>query len=84
MGEAEMTAFMSFEHYPLAPCEINWSDLYREPKLVEGILKTWRADGVPANVPLMKYGEQCFVGADGIRMQTYSQRCGWRTALGRF
>ena len=46
-------AFVSFEHYPLNPCEINWSDLYREPELVEGILKVWREDGVPADVPLM-------------------------------
>lgn len=46
-------AFVSFEHYPLNPCEINWSDLYREPQLVEGILKAWRDDGVPADVPLM-------------------------------
>jgi hypothetical protein len=37
--------------YP--PCDINWTDLYREPDLVAGILKTWRDDGVPANVPLM-------------------------------
>jgi F5/8 type C domain-containing protein len=46
-------AFVSFEHYPLNPCEINWSDLYREPQLVETTLKAWRDDGVPANVPLM-------------------------------
>jgi hypothetical protein len=46
-------AFVSFEHYPLNPCEINWSDLYREPQLVAGILKVWRDDGVPADVPLM-------------------------------
>jgi hypothetical protein len=46
-------AFVSFEHYPLSPCEINWSDLYREPQLTEGILKVWREDGVPADVPLM-------------------------------
>jgi hypothetical protein len=46
-------AFVSFEHYPLEPCQINWSDLYREPQLVEGILKVWREDGVPAEVPLM-------------------------------
>jgi hypothetical protein len=52
-GRSADVSFVSFEHYPLAPCDINWSDLYREPKLVEGILKTWRADGVPANVPLM-------------------------------
>jgi hypothetical protein len=45
--------FMSFEHYPFPPCEITWSDLYREPELTEGILKIWRADGVPANVPLV-------------------------------
>ena len=44
---------MSFEHYPFAPCEITWSDLYREPELTEGILKIWRADGVPPNVPLI-------------------------------
>jgi len=46
-------AFVSFEHYPLEPCVENWSDLYREPALVEGILKVWRDDGVPENVPLM-------------------------------
>ena len=49
---ADLT-FMSFEHYPFAPCEITWSDLYREPELTEGILKIWRADGVPPNVPLV-------------------------------
>jgi hypothetical protein len=45
--------FVSFEHYPLSPCEINWSDLYREPELVGRVLKAWRDDGVPADVPLM-------------------------------
>ncbi len=49
---ADLT-FVSFEHYPLAPCEIAWADLYREPQLVENILKAWREDGVPADVPLM-------------------------------
>jgi F5/8 type C domain len=52
-GRMEDLAFVSFEHYPLNPCEINWSDLYREPQLVGGILIAWREDGVPANVPLM-------------------------------
>ena len=50
---ARRLTFMSFEHYPFPPCEITWSDLYREPELTEGILKIWRADGVPANVPLV-------------------------------
>ncbi len=49
----EDLSFVSFEHYPLNPCEINWSDLYREPELIEGTLKAWREDGVPARVPLM-------------------------------
>src|ERR1700735_1854977 len=45
--------FMSFEHYPFPPCEIGWSDLYREPELIKHILQIWRDDGVPATVPLM-------------------------------
>ena len=49
---ADLT-FVSFEHYPFAPCEIGWADLYREPQLVERILKVWREDGIPAGVPLM-------------------------------
>jgi F5/8 type C domain-containing protein/glycosyl hydrolase family 39 (putative alpha-L-iduronidase) len=52
-GRMSDLAFVSFEHYPLEPCAINWSDLYREPELVQGILKVWRDDGVPADVPLM-------------------------------
>ena len=52
-GRMEDLSFVSFEHYPLEPCVVNWSDLYREPALVERILKVWREDGVPENVPLM-------------------------------
>jgi hypothetical protein len=49
---ADLT-FVSYEHYPFAPCEINWDDLYREPQLVSGIAKVWREDGVPPQIPLM-------------------------------
>jgi hypothetical protein len=52
-GRIQDLAFVSFEHYPFPPCEINWTDLYREPELVKHILQVWREDGVPANVPLM-------------------------------
>lgn len=52
-GAMQDLSFVSFEHYPLEPCQINWSDLYHEPQLVAGTLKAWRDDGVPANVPLM-------------------------------
>lgn len=52
-GRLNDFTFMSFEHYPFPPCEIGWSDLYREPELIKHILQIWRDDGVPANVPLM-------------------------------
>jgi hypothetical protein len=45
--------FVSFEHYPIAPCEVNWSDLYREPDWTRTVLRAWREDGVPESVPLM-------------------------------
>ena len=46
-------AFVSFEHYPVAPCDVNWSDLYREPERTRTVLGAWREDGVPENIPLM-------------------------------
>jgi hypothetical protein len=46
-------AFVSFEHYPFDPCDITWSDLYREPQLTRDVVDAWRKDGVPADVPLM-------------------------------
>lgn len=51
-GRMSDLKFVSFEHYPLDPCAINWSDLYREPQLWKGTLDAWREDGVPADVPL--------------------------------
>ncbi len=52
-GRISDLAFMSFEHYPFPPCEVTWSDLYREPNLVSHILQVWRDDGLPENVPMM-------------------------------
>jgi F5/8 type C domain len=52
-GRMSDLSFVSFEHYPFSPCEITWTDLYREPELVRHILQVWREDGVPENVPLM-------------------------------
>ena len=46
-------SFVSFEHYPIAPCDVNWSDLYREPEWTRTVLEAWREDGVPESVPLM-------------------------------
>ena len=46
-------SFVSFEHYPIAPCDVNWSDLYHEPEWTRAVLHAWREDGVPENIPLM-------------------------------
>jgi hypothetical protein len=52
-GRISDLAFVSFEHYPMEPCEITWKSLYSEPQLMKHILKVWRGDGVPKEVPLM-------------------------------
>ena len=52
-GRIADLSFVSFEHYPFPPCEITWSDLYREPELTHAILQVWKSDGVPASLPLM-------------------------------
>jgi hypothetical protein len=44
-------AFFSYEHYPMEPCKIQWSNLYDEAALVSNMLNIWRQDGVPAEVP---------------------------------
>jgi hypothetical protein len=51
-GKLGELAFFSFEHYPMEPGQIPWSSLYDEARLVTQIMKVWREDGVPANVPL--------------------------------
>jgi F5/8 type C domain len=52
-GRISDLSFVSFEHYPFEPCTITWKTLYQEPQLTKHILKVWRADGVPKDVPLM-------------------------------
>ena len=46
-------AFMSFEHYPYDGCETPWANLYQEPELITHIMKVWRDDGLPADIPLL-------------------------------
>ena len=52
-GKLKELAFFSFEHYPMEPGKIQWSNLYHEADLVTNIMKVWREDGVPENVPLL-------------------------------
>jgi len=52
-GRMQDLAFMSFEHYPYDGCETPWENLYQEPELITHIMKLWRDDGLPPNVPLL-------------------------------
>jgi len=51
-GRLADLSFFSFEHYPMDPCKIQWSNLYDEAGLVTHMLDVWHQDGVPANVPM--------------------------------
>ncbi len=42
---------MTYEHYPFDPCNIPWSNLLEEPRYVQGIVQTWKDDGLPSTVP---------------------------------
>ncbi|HET9995649.1 MAG TPA: discoidin domain-containing protein [Candidatus Acidoferrum sp.] len=50
-GKLGELAFFSFEHYPVDPGKVQWSSIYDEAALVQYIMKVWREDGVPPNVP---------------------------------
>jgi len=52
-GKLSELAFFSFEHYPVDPGKVQWSNLYDEAYLVQHIMDVWREDGVPANVPFL-------------------------------
>lgn len=45
--------FLSFEHYPFAPCRKNWEDLYDEPARITHIMEVFRKDGLPRDLPLL-------------------------------
>ncbi len=52
-GRLSDLTFWSFEHYPLEPCGITWTDLYREPEMMTHVMQSFRDNGVPKDVPLM-------------------------------
>lgn len=51
-GRLDDFTFFSFEHYPYDACHNPWSDLYREPALVNHILQVWKDDGLPPGLPM--------------------------------
>jgi hypothetical protein len=52
-GALSDLTFWSFEHYPLEPCDITWTDLYKEPDMMTQVMRSFRENGVPKNVPLI-------------------------------
>jgi len=52
-GRLADLAFMSFEHYPYDGCETLWVNLYQEPELITHIMRVWRDDGLPKEIPLL-------------------------------
>jgi hypothetical protein len=62
---------MTFEHYPFNPCGLAWSALYHEPALVTGIMKVWRHDGLPEDVPMQITESNISFNTDPNFMQTF-------------
>jgi hypothetical protein len=52
-GQLSDLTFWSFEHYPLEPCGITWTDLYKEPGMMTQVMQSFRDNGVPKDVPLI-------------------------------
>lgn len=52
-GRLADVTFWSTEHYPLEPCGIQWSDLYKEPEMMTHVMQSFRDNGLPKNVPIM-------------------------------
>lgn len=44
--------FFTFEHYPYDPCNTSWNDLYREPERITNIIRVWKEDGLPPELPM--------------------------------
>ncbi len=51
-GRMADLSFFSFEHYPFDPCNTSWNDLYREPDRIANIIRVWREDGLPPELPM--------------------------------
>jgi len=56
-GHLQDLSFMSFEHYPFLVNGFtppnDWDSLYLEPGIMKHVLRMWREDGVPKDVPLI-------------------------------
>jgi len=71
-GRLNDLAFFSFEHYPYDPCKTPWGVLYDEPDLVSHIMRAWRDDGLPANIPMFITESNLSSGASETYMDLFS------------
>lgn len=76
-------SFVSFEHYPLQPCLLQWSDLYREAELTRNILNVWRDDGLPPNVPMFITETNIAAGSDESFVDIFAALW-WADFIGSF
>jgi hypothetical protein len=88
-GHLKDLAFMSFEHYPFMVNGIgppnDWETLYTEPAIMKHILRMWREDGVPANVPLIISESGITAGRSGPGYMGVTGRAIWECdAFGTF
>lgn len=76
-------SFVSFEHYPFEECKLQWSDLYREAKLVRHILQVWRDDGLPPDVPMFISESNIAAGDDSSFVDIFAALF-WADYVGSF
>lgn len=71
-GHATDLNVMTYEHYPFDPCNVTWSDLYKEPQIVAHVFKVWQKDGLPASTA-QEITEYNLAFDQSVRyMQTYA------------
>lgn len=52
-GHLADVTFWSTEHYPLEPCGIKWTDLYKEPEMMAHVIQSFHENGLPPNIPII-------------------------------
>ncbi len=73
-GHLSDLAFMSYEHYPFHNCDAGATrraDLLSEPALVRLMARTWRADGLPPNLPLLETEDNFSADGTGAPQRVY-------------
>ncbi|HTS68378.1 MAG TPA: discoidin domain-containing protein [Terriglobia bacterium] len=88
-GHLQDLSFMSFEHYPLMVNGFSppndWDSLYLEPGIMKHVLRMWREDGVPREIPLIISESGITAGHEGRGYLGVTGRAIWECdAFGTF